>query len=62
MKPDSCTRCKWQLDQLSRRERGVARILALIHAAVGELHVERLPAEQVESALLATVVGAVTGA
>ena len=37
-------------------------IMALIHAAVAELHAERLPAEKVESALLATVLGAVTGA
>jgi TetR/AcrR family transcriptional regulator, mexCD-oprJ operon repressor len=40
----------------------LSMIMALIHAAVAELHAERLPAEEVEPALLATVLGAVTGA
>jgi TetR/AcrR family transcriptional repressor of mexCD-oprJ operon len=40
----------------------LSMIMALIHAAVAELHAERLPAGEVEPALLATVLGAVTGA
>lgn len=35
-------------------------ILALIHAASGELRAEHVPPEQVEAALLATVLGAVS--
>jgi AcrR family transcriptional regulator len=40
----------------------LSMIMALVHAAVAELHAERLPAENVESALRATVLGAVSGA
>jgi TetR/AcrR family transcriptional regulator, mexCD-oprJ operon repressor len=36
----------------------LSMLLALIHAASGELHAKRLPAEQVEAALVATVLGA----
>jgi hypothetical protein len=35
-------------------------IMALIHAAVAELEAERLPPAKVESALLETVLGAVS--
>jgi hypothetical protein len=35
--------------------------MALIHAAVAELHAERLPTAKVEAALMATVLGAITG-
>jgi AcrR family transcriptional regulator len=38
----------------------LSMVMALIHAAVAELHAERLPAEKVEAELLATVLGAVT--
>jgi len=38
----------------------LATILALIHAASGELNAKRMPTEQVESALLASVLGAVS--
>jgi AcrR family transcriptional regulator len=37
----------------------LSMILALVHAASGELRAGRLPADQVEAALLATVLGAV---
>jgi TetR/AcrR family transcriptional regulator, mexCD-oprJ operon repressor len=40
----------------------LAMIMALIHAAVAELQAEHLPPEKVESALRATILGAVTGA
>jgi TetR/AcrR family transcriptional repressor of mexCD-oprJ operon len=39
----------------------LSMIMALIHAAIAELHAERLPAEKVKAELLATVLGAVTG-
>jgi AcrR family transcriptional regulator len=37
----------------------LSMILALIHAASGELQAERLPADRIEAALLDTVLGAV---
>jgi AcrR family transcriptional regulator len=40
----------------------LSMIMALIHAAVAELQAERLPPAKVESALLATVLGAVSAA
>jgi AcrR family transcriptional regulator len=39
----------------------LAMVMALIHAAVAELHADRLAPEQVEPALRDTVLGAVTG-
>jgi hypothetical protein len=36
-------------------------LLALIHGASAELRAGRMPAEQVESAVVQTVLGAVTG-